>query len=137
MSAYIVDESTLYRVINTLSKIEGYNDKLKSIKSMSISNPKKLFKKLNLLNKYSLSQRYQDEVFTKKETYPFNLNDYIKESNNYNKFQNLKSLRCFLYQSCEGKAKNKDLYKLLNTISKDIAFDIVNELQEYKQTEWK
>jgi hypothetical protein len=54
-----------------------------------------------------------------------------------NDFQNLKSLKCFLYQSCEGNASKTDLYKLLNKISKDIAFNIINNIEEYKKAKWE
>ena len=69
-------------------------------------------------------------------TYPFNLSKYNEAVLNSNKYQNLKSLRCYLYQSCEGQAEGTDLYKLLNKISDDIAFDIVANSKEYKEAEW-
>ena len=136
MSAFIVSEDNLYRVINSITKIEGYTKDLKEIKEQAISQPKKLFNKLNTLNRYSISQRYEDEKFTKDNTYPFVLSKYNETVLNSNKYQNLKSLRCYLYQSCEGQAEGTDLYKLLNKISDDIAFDIVANSKEYKEAEW-
>jgi hypothetical protein len=136
MSAFIVSEENLYRVINSITKIEGYTKDLKEIKEQAISKPKKLFDRLNTLNRYSLSQRYEDEPFTKEITYPFILNKYNKESLNTNKYQNLKSLKCFLYQSCEGDAENTPLYKLLDTISSDLAYDIISDTKEYQSAKW-
>ena len=136
MSAFIVSEENLYRVINSITKIEGYTKDLKEIKEQAISKPKKLFDRLNTLNRYSLSQRYEDEPFTKEMTYPFILDKYNKESLNTNKYQNLKSLKCFLYQSCEGDAENTPLYKLLDTISSDLAYDIISDTKEYQSAKW-
>jgi hypothetical protein len=136
MSAFIVSEENLYRVINSITKIEGYTKDLKEIKEQAISKPKKLFDRLNTLNRYSLSQRYEDEPFTKEITYPFILDKYNKESLNTNKYQNLKSLKCFLYQSCEGDAENTPLYKLLDTISSDLAYDIISDTKEYQSAKW-
>ena len=136
MSAFIVDEDNLYRVINSITKIEQYTKPLKEIKEQAISNPKGLFKKLNSLNRYSISQRYEKDIFDDQMTYPFNLSKYNETVLKTNQYQNLKSLRCYLYQSCEGKAHDSDLYKLLNKISDDIAFDIVANSKEYKEAKW-
>jgi len=136
MSAFIVEEDNLYRVINSITKIEGYTKPLKEIKEQAISNPKGLFKKLNSLNRYSISQRYEKDIFDNQMTYPFNLSKYNEAVLKTNKHQNLKSLTCFLYQSCEGKAENSDLYKLLNKISSDIAYNIVSNTEEYKKAKW-
>jgi pyoverdine/dityrosine biosynthesis protein Dit1 len=136
MSAFIVSEENLYRVINSITKIEGYTKDLKEIKEQAISQPKKLFNKLNTLNRYSISQRYSDLPFRKKGSYPFILAKYNETVLKTNKYQNLKSLRCFLYQSCEGQAEQTPLYKLLNKISSDVAFNIISETKEYQQSEW-
>jgi len=136
MSAFIVEEDNLYRVINSITKIEGYTKPLQEIKEQAISNPKGLFKKLNSLNRYSISQRYEKDIFDDKMTYPFNLSKYNEAVLKTNKYQNLKSLRCFLYQSCEGQAEQTPLYKLLDKISSDVAFNIVSETKEYQQSEW-
>ena len=136
MSAFIVEEDNLYRVINTITKIEGYTKPLREIKEQAISNPKGLFKKLNSLNRYSISQRYEKDIFDDQMTYPFNLSKYNEAVLKTNKYQNLKSLTCFLYQSCEGQAENSDLYKILNKISSDIAYNIVSNTEEYKKAKW-
>ena len=136
MSAYIVEKTTLYRVIKTLCKVNDYNPKLKSIKSEAISDPKKLFKKLNRLNRYSVSQRYEDQIFNNKDSYQFDLNEYQSEILKDDKFQSLKSLRCFLYQSCEGTTKKKDLYKTLNEAANSLIYNIVYNLKDYDQAEW-
>jgi hypothetical protein len=41
-----------------------------------------------------------------------------------------------LYQSCEGQAEKTPLYKLLDKISSDVAFDIISKTKEYQQSEW-
>ena len=76
MSAYIVEADTLYRVINLITKIDYVSNSLRSIKDEAILTPQILFNKLNTLNRYAISQRYEAEKMTDKPSYKFNLERY-------------------------------------------------------------
>ena len=73
MSAYIVEADTLYRVINLITKINYVNNSLKPIKDEAILTPQILFNKLNTLNRFAISERYEAEKMTDKPSYKFNL----------------------------------------------------------------
>jgi len=92
MSAYIVEADTLYRVINLITKIDYVSNSLKPIKEEAITTPQILFNKLNTLNRFALSERYEDEPMTDKLSYKFNSERYYEVASNTNQFQNLKSL---------------------------------------------
>jgi hypothetical protein len=62
MSAFIVSEDNLYRVINSITKIEGYTKDLKEIKEQAISQPKQRLRDIQktlekLRNKLYLNQK--------------------------------------------------------------------------------
>jgi hypothetical protein len=43
MSAFLVDQTNLYRMIYAITKIESFNNELKAIKEKAISKPKRTF----------------------------------------------------------------------------------------------
>ena len=65
---------------------------------------------------------------------PFNTS--IKSVMQSNQYQQLKSLKCFLYQSCEGDAKKTDLYKYLDSLKNQFMGNIIDKLPEYEQARW-
>ena len=91
---------------------------------------KELAKELYKLNCYSLNKLYGDDLksFPKFE---------YEEPEKINIFQCLSSVRCWLYQSCEGDADTKPLYKMMQRIEKILLNAIVNNLEEYKKARWE
>ena len=82
------------------------------------------------LNCYSLNQRYGDKMGDFKDF------EY-KESQQITKIQLLKSVACWLYQSCEGNAEEKPLYKMMEEIRRILESSIINGLDEYERADWK
>ena len=136
MSAYIVEADTLYRVINLITKIDYVNNSLKPIKDEAILTPQILFNKLNTLNRFAISERYEAEKMTDKPSYKFNLERYNQVVSNTNQYQNFKSLQCLTYQCAEGEAFKSDLYKTLESFERNYAFQIISSLKQYEQSTW-
>ena len=136
MSAYIVEADTLYRVINLITKIDYVSNSLKPIKEEAIITPQILFNKLNTLNRYAISQRYEAEKMTDKPSYKFNLERYNQVASNTNQYQNFKSLQCFHYQCSEGEAMKADLYKALDKFERSFAIQIISSVKQYDQSTW-
>ena len=136
MSAYIVEADTLYRVINLITKIDYVNNSLKPIKDEAILTPQILFNKLNTLNRFAISERYEAEKMTDKPSYKFNLERYNKVVSNTNQYQNFKSLQCLTYQCAEGEAFKSDLYKSLEEFERSFAVQIISSLKQYEQSTW-
>ena len=51
-------------------------------------------------------------------------------------FQALKSLACFLYQSCEGTCDNLPLYLALRDVQNRLCINYVNNRPEYESAKW-
>ena len=136
MSAYIVEADTLYRVINLITKINYVNNSLKPIKDEAILTPQILFNKLNTLNRFAISERYEAEKMTDKPSYKFNLERCNQVVSNTNQYQNFKSLQCLTYQCAEGEAFKSDLYKSLEEFERSFAVQIISSLKQYEQSTW-
>jgi hypothetical protein len=52
-------------------------------------------------------------------------------------YQFLKSLRCYLYQSCEGDCYETGLYKALDQLSLELAYFIATNQPEYEMAKWQ
>jgi len=91
---------------------------------------KELAKKLYKLNCYSLNRLYGKDL----KSFP---EFEYKEPEKIDIFQCLKSVQCWLYQSCEGNAYTKPLYKTMRIIERILLNAIVSNLEEYKNARWE
>lgn len=100
-----------------------------------------IFKKLVNLNIHSLAQRYPDDYMDMVGFVEFNPQYDIWKFSGGGvapwHYQFLKSLRCYLYQSCEGNCYETDLYKALDQLSFELAYFIATNQPEYDLAEWK
>lgn len=106
-----------------------------------------IFNKLADLNIKSLSERYPNdyhEMVGKVEYIPWldiwnrpvwNLEEGVITIGKWY-YQFLKSLRCYLYQSCEGVCYEDGLYKALDQLSLDLAYFIATNQPEYELAKW-
>ena len=64
MSAYIVDNKTIFNVIRGINKVYGggsnYQD-LQTLKDKANNNPEDLFNELSELNNFSITERYGED----------------------------------------------------------------------------
>ena len=138
MSAYQVNEACLYNVINLVSKCGSYGEYYKELPDLiklAKEKPAGLFDKLVRLNRFSLVERYGKNNGLEFKV-KFNDQDHIKSVMKSNQYQQLKSLECFLYQSCEGTAQDLDLYKYLESLKAQFMSLIISKLPEYEQASW-
>ena len=138
MSAFQVNEACLYNVINLVSKCGSYGEYYKELPALigqAKDKPEDLFNRLVKLNRFSLVERYGKNNGLEFEV-KFKQSSYVKSMMQSNQYQQLKSLVCFLYQSCEGKAENIKLYKYLRSLEHQYTFSIVNRLPEYERASW-
>ena len=157
MSAFMMDSKTTAMLAEELIKLVEYgyvtprlpqhtfisnNDKEVIIKAcrkwnnsqaVPVINPidsKVLFGVMEAMNDQALNERYGDEPGTNVSTYP----------NNVSKPANMpalyKSLQCYLYQCCEGKVPETELYKTLENICNTFAKAIIQDLPEYETAVW-
>ena len=138
MSAFQVNEACLYDVINLVSKCGSYGEYYKELPDLiklAKEKPAGLFDKLVKLNRFSLVERYGKNNGLEFKV-KFDNQGLIKSVMKSNQYQQLKSLECFLYQSCEGNAQHTDLYKYLESLKAQFMSLIISELPEYEQASW-
>ena len=115
MSAYVVEKKTIDRIVTYLKDANKTQD------------PNDLGQRLWDLNAKSVATRYSEEE--EKKEYKYNWMP-------TRKIQVLKSMACFLYQSCEGGLHEEELYKFIDRERSALAVTIVYDTQEYEESEW-
>jgi len=142
MSAFIVKDKTINRILSFF--YWNKDDMLKhtidfKLKELGISlreltkdedidaELSRLGKAMFRLNYASVNQRYE----RKDKPEPYKFKDVKTEI-----IQALKSLNCFLYQSCEGNCEEENIYKVLREIETAITKNIVYNLEEYNSADW-
>lgn len=149
MSAFMVSNETLSMLANLIERYYVSND------SMGFYFPEELtielvdtgycaeevFKKLVNLNIHSLAQRYPEDYMEMVGYVEFNPQfDIWSFTGGMVKpwhYQFLKSLRCYLYQCCEGDCYETTLYKALDKLSMELAYFIATRQPEYDLADWK
>ena len=136
MSAFIVQDETINKIISCLEtdrEAAHWRNQLKTA-GYDLDTPdrcKKLGWDMFALNIRSVNQRYPDRSAS--DLGGLNYKYQYKAANRY---QVLKSLQCWLYQSCEGDCNASDLYKLFEEISHSMALNIIADMPEYELAKW-
>jgi len=145
MSAYVVDDITINRVVGWIfhkAMGENHDYTIQSLKELGyiLDTPigcKRLAEDMFTLNCDSIEQRYGEgsakdfrELDFKYRQVSFAETDKIH--------QVLKSLQCFIYQSCEGdNPKNSLLFNALEKLSDRICYNIATSATQYDKAEWQ
>jgi hypothetical protein len=138
MSAFLVDKYTIDRIVTLIDherRRSGYFremlEKELSIDFADLDWKTKLGQKMWDLNQLALGYRYGDEEV--KLTYVFSDVSFLLSD-----VQLYKSLRCWLYQCCEGDVpETSKLYRVFDEkITALIANAIVQRLPEYDEAKW-
>ncbi len=141
MSAYIVEDETINRVVGYL-RICGEDKKLwipfplKQI-GYDLANPlhcKRLSEEMFTLNCDSIEQHYGEgsaEDMSGGHAFVHQV-----EFDGSSRTQVLKSLACFLYQACEGNCEKSLLYQALARIKGILAYDILSDMSLYENAKW-
>ena len=155
MSAFMMSNETLSTLANLIARYYVNSDSMgfyfpdelrEELKDTRFSG-ESIFNKLADLNIESLKQRYPNdyrEMVGKVEYIPWidiwnrpvwNLEEGVIMIGKWY-YQFLKSLRCYLYQSCEGDCYEDGLYKALDQLSLDLAYFIATNQPEYELAKW-
>ena len=155
MSAFMMSNETLSALANLIARYYVDEDsmkfyfpkELKGVLKDARFDGKKIFNKLVKLNIASLSCRYSDyEDMLGEIRYKPNYDIWERPIMDVEygvisiapwHYQFLKSLRCYLYQSCEGNCYNTKLYKALDQLSLELAYFIATNQPEYETANWE
>lgn len=140
MSAYVVENATINRVVSFLA-IDREGDYLRRTIlretgcDLSTREGKDaLGKAMFALNCNAVDQRYgegESKSFRDDMTYTFALDIAI------NRLQAYKSLNCWLYQCAEGDVPGSSLlYAAMERVKGEMADDIVSRLPQYESQKW-
>lgn len=138
MSAYIVENKTINRIVNRLvCEVRNYPfsgnlpQKLSELGYDLTSEQfaEKLANDMFALNVNAVKQRYEKVGSIPKFVYfPDSPESLI---------QTFKSLSCWLYQCCEGDVPKSSLYQVFDCyVEKYLLKRIIYELPEYEKAEW-
>ena len=139
MSAYQVDTECLGRVLKAISKAGAYGPRYKQIQKLKDQynkNAGKVFDQLLDLNRFSLAERYPDDSHELHHDVNKDKAVWYSKQLGHSDAQLYKSLQCFSYQSCEGKASNKNLYKTIDAIKDVYAHDLASKHPLYEDAKW-
>ena len=134
MSAYVVSNDTINRIVTYLEKDNSENrwdrDMLAKAAGIPPTDPNfadKLGEQLLLLNVDSVNRLYNEQDAPQ---------DYEFKRIPCSKMQLFKTLSCYLYQSCEGDCDKTALFKAVDRMQFSIAKSIIYDLPAYEYAEW-
>lgn len=130
MSAYMVDDPTINRILASIKMSKEHKDGFpwlrRDLDEIFSIDPEILGENLVRMNADAIMARYGAD-----EYYQFE----YEEMWITNRFQALKSLRCYLYQCSEGDVPEQRLYKAIDQYAADLALEIVMDMPEYNRAE--
>jgi hypothetical protein len=139
MSAYQVGTECLGRVLKAISKAGAYGPRYKHIQKLKDQynkNAGKVFDQLLDLNRFSLSENYPNDYKDLFHDVDRSKAVWFSRQLGHADVQLYKSLGCFLYQACEGRAANKSLFKTLDAIKDVFAHDLASKHPGYEDAKW-
>lgn len=138
MSAFMCSEETINRIVTGLNYHFCTVDR--GIKRMLLNNnydlaKEKIDAKLHYdlidLNERSLLERYNETALDM-----FPLTRYKLANVPTTDIQLIKSLECYLYQSCEGNCDKDTLFRMLTEILINLSRNFVHKQQAYEDADW-
>lgn len=145
MSSFIIQDETINKLVNFFvtcayskeeykplitNEFNKYGFNLEYDNEEENGDMHNLSQRMNVLNKKAYNICYKEEGGFK-----FFKHDETKTE--YNIYQILKSLDCFLYQCLEGDIPKDDLYKTLDNVRKILTNYIITHLPDYKKAKWE
>jgi len=142
MSAYIVDDITINRIVSTLQYAteRGWTSKMPDPKynnAMLLVSTKEECKNLGnairKMNEKAIIARYNQKTikeFTGGSEYQYT--SIVPPQ----RIQAMSSIKCLLYQCAEGNVPEDMLYQVLDKYAGDLATMIVQDLPEYDKAIW-
>lgn len=154
MSAFMMSNETLSMLANLIARYYTNSDSMgfyfpeelrEELKDCRFSG-EMIFNELAKLNIASLSQRYHDykDMIDNVEYIPqcdmwkppfWDAEQGVIMITPWH-YQFLKSLRCYLYQCCEGDCYESGLYKALDQLSLELAYFIATNQPGYELAKW-
>ena len=131
MSAYIVDDETIYRAVTLLKRHSGREHKFLTDKETV-----RLAQQLFALNVRAVRARYADADEVGMIPAAFDAERVLDYRHSGGLLRLIKSAQCLHYQCSEGDVPNLPLYRRLNRAIGDACEDVVSSLAEWQALPW-
>lgn len=135
MSAWLVSEQSTSNLVSAILRydkddIQYSCPRLVKLLDGIVGNKAiTLFREMRKMNIRSLRYRYGDEHIK--------VGNYVSPNSVYDKYQTVKSIHCYLYQSCENPRDTKTrLYRGLEELAAYINERIVMESDGWNKAQW-
>ena len=143
MSAYIVEDETINRIVSFLADSAETNKiwlyyPIRNL-GYELDKPlhvKRLAEEMFTLNCQSVEGKYGEgeaEYMSGEQMFVYQPISPLR----FNQYQALKSLGCYLYQSCEGGCEQSPLYQALDAIKGKLAYHLICETPQYETAKWE
>jgi hypothetical protein len=128
VSAYVVEKKTMDRVVATVYAFPSRDVYYPELDG----DPDQIGSKLWNLNVRAVAERYGEKYDLCKQLrlYKYRAPGYI------DRLQQIKSIRCLLYQLSEGSVPKTKLYQELEDLCNQLMLAYISTLPEYDQAEW-
>lgn len=139
MSAFLVSDGTMDRVVSAISKMRGRTSQagapvFAGVVLQGERAEDEIAQKLYSMNAQALSARYGDD---EKELSLAFFRSYRWQPRGYNKpVEWFKALQCLLYQCSEGDVPQSALFKELDRLCRELADEIISTLPAYRAAPW-
>ena len=136
MSAFIVSDTTMNFVVNTIQDFDGLRSScFAPFLTDGEVDCNKLGNKLFHLNNDAVCQRYDDHDDSNVIEF-FRHTSLMPASDRAEKCQRLKAVQCLIYQCSEGDVPETPLFKALDALSDWLQYNIISSLPEYNAAKW-
>jgi hypothetical protein len=129
MSAYVVGDETINRILAWLRIHQRYQSEDPEIKALGIGMG--LGQALKDLNRAAVTCRYPASKAEGNGVF-----HYSAKTGTPSGYQMAKSVNCLAYQCAEGPISETPLFKWLEQLGNEVCHKIVRESGEYEEAEW-
>ena len=130
MSAFIVEDTTINRVVNYLADDHNRGYTMRQLNEAGLlTDPANLGQAMAALNCEAVNERYDEH---EAPSYTYGEGPLMRDGVH----QVLKSLKCWIYQCSEGDVPETALYKIMDDYAGQLAITIVRSAPEYEAAEW-
>jgi len=144
MSAWLLSNESLSKIANWIYFESDHDGTYKQCKDyvFKLFPDYDTFENSEVWAKMFAEELYKLNVYSLKQRYPNNWERMVipfkwVENKKINHFQFLKSVGCWIYQSCEGDAEEKPLFKIMKNIEVVLMGKVIGDLKEFQNAKWE
>lgn len=128
MSAYVVSENTMHRVVRAIEKNRQWFAGV-PVSSATTRSADAIGAALFAMNIDAVRQRYPRDP--EPESFAYRYENHVNSA-----VVEFKAIQCLLYQCSEGNVPETPLYRELESVALTVASKIIHSLPEYDAADW-